>query len=466
MVNERVNPRMNNELNNSDEYMESRRSVAQSLESGDIDAIWSVLPLHLSQRRHEDISHVPAEVQYEKITSRSLEILPAEELKRKLTSSKQTGIPLEIKYGIDPTGSEIHLGHAVPIILLNRMQRMGHNVTFVVGDFTARIGDPSGRVASRPVLTKEQIHKNMETYVDQIAPILDVNSLTVKYNGEWLDNYSLGELIGVLAHIPASQALQRDDFRQRIGSGLTMAETLYSVVMALDSVHLNSDIELGGKDQLLNMQMCRTVMGVYGQNPEVIISTDIMQGIDGSGKKMGKSLNNYVALQHTAEEVFGKVMSIPDSLMGQYYSMLTELEDNEWNALLELMKSQRVNPMEVKKILAYDLVNLLHGEQAAKEAKAAFELKFSKKDYDDVDGLPEIIIGNGDTVESIKDILSEVRNKAVGNSELRRLVSQSGVRLISSSGEQFIVGEVDQLRYIPSDKSFIKIGKIVIKLVH
>lgn len=466
MANEGLGLHMGNELYNSGEYMESRRIVAQSLESGDIDTIWSVLPSHLSQRRHEDLSRIPAELQYEKIASRSLEILPMEGLKNKLASSKQTGVPLEIKYGIDPTGSEIHLGHAVPIILLSRMQRMGHRVTFVVGDFTARIGDPSGRVASRPVLTKEQVHKNMETYVEQIAPILDTNSLVVKYNGEWLDNYSLGELIGVLSRIPASQVMQREDFRQRIGSGLTMAEALYPIVMGLDSVYLNSDIELGGKDQLLNMQMCRTAMGVYGQNPEVIVSTDIMQGIDGSGKKMGKSFNNYVALQHTAEEIFGRVMSIPDSLMGQYYSMLTELEDGEWSALLALMESQKVNPMEVKKILAYDLINLLHGEHAAKEAKAAFELKFSKKDYEDISSLPEVAIGTGDTIDSIKIILSEARNKPVGNSELRRLVLQKGVRLINSSGEQAIVSEIDQLRNISSDMSFIKIGKTIIRLLH
>lgn len=441
-------------------YYSSRERVAKAIAEGSAEALWSVLPEQLSERRSESLDHLSPEEQYEKISSRVLEIIPRDDLLRRLTESKATKSPLSIKYGIDPTGSEIHLGHAVPIVVLSRMQRMGHRVTFVVGDFTARIGDPSGRVASRPVLTAEQIYENMKTYIDQVSPILDVPSLDVQYNGEWLNRYSLGDLIGVVSRIPAAQALQREDFRQRLGSGLTLAETLYPVVMAIDSVKLNSDVELGGKDQLLNMQMCRTVMDIHGQTPEVIVSTDIMEGIDGSGKKMGKSLNNYVALQDSPDDIYGRIMSIPDTLMSQYYAMLTEIEPSEWDALADSMRENKVNPMEIKKILAYDLVTMLHGRESAELAKNNFEVKFSAKNYDNMDDLPQITADNA--VESIKEILSDSRGSHVGNAEMRRLVEQGGVRFIMADGTQHKVSAIEELSMINDGVRFIKVGKRVI----
>jgi len=450
------------------DYDTSRVAVAEAITSGDGERIQETLRAELFARRSEDLSGLTAEQQAEKILARSQEILPAEEFADRLRVSKETGIPLRVKYGIDPTGSDVHIGHAVPMLLLDRMRRMGHDINFIVGDFTAKVGDPSGRVSSRPVLTDEKIAENMQTYTTQIAPLFDMDGVQVFHNGDWLNHISPSEFMGVLSKVSASQVMQRNDFRDRINSGLTLAEVMYPVYMALDSVRLDTDIEIGGKDQLLNMQMCRTVMDIYDKKPEVIITTDIMEGTDGSGRKMGKSYDNYVGLTQAPAEIFGRIMSIPDSLMEQYYKMITEIEDSEWDKLKQLMDDKQINPMELKKTLAYDLVHVLHGEDEAAAAENEFAQKFSKKQYTELHDTPEIALAEGTDpnalVALIASALSNIRGKGVSNSEVRRIFTQGGVKVIDAEGEAISATSPDAIGESLRDGTMLKVGKSLLRI--
>jgi len=453
-------------LNN--EYETSRLHVAEAIDTGETEHIQEVLRQELYLRRSEDLSYLTAEQQAGKIFARSQEILPQSELVDRLKASKETGVPLRVKYGIDPTGSDVHIGHAVPMLLLDRMRRMGHTIDFVVGDFTAKVGDPSGRVSSRPVLTDEQIAKNMETYTTQIAPLFDMEGVNIHHNGEWLSNYPLNDLMGVLGKVSASQTLQRNDFRDRLNSGLTLAEVMYPVVMALDSVALDTDIEIGGKDQLLNLQMCRTVMDIHGKRPEVIMTTDIIEGTDGSGRKMGKSYNNYVGLTQSPAEIFGRIMSIPDFLMEQYYKMITEIEDSEWDALQKLMDEKKMNPMALKKILAYDLVHVLHGADQAQEAESAFVQQFSKRQYTDLQDVPELKVEDGTDPNSlvalIASSLASVRGKQVSNGEVRRVFQQGAVKIIDGEGNAKEMASPSELPINLAHGSVLKVGKTLLRI--
>jgi len=449
-------------------YEQSRSAVAEALQSGDGEHITKVLRHELHARRTEDLSRLSPRLQADKLAARAQEILPAEELLERLEISQSTGVPLRVKYGIDPTGSDVHIGHAVPMLLLDRLRRMGHTVQFVVGDFTAKIGDPSGRVASRPVLTDEQIVKNMETYTSQIAPLFDMDGVEIFHNGDWLSKYPLSDLMGVLSQVSASQTLQRNDFRGRLNTGLTLAEVMYPVAMALDSVELDTDIELGGKDQLLNLQMCRTVMGIHGKRPEVVITTDIMEGTDGSGRKMGKSYNNYVGLTQDPSEIFGRIMSIPDSLMEQYYKMITEVEDSEWESMKALMDDKSINPIDFKKTLAFDLVNVLHGDAAAKAAEAEFVQKFSKKQYAEIQEMPELEVAEGvdpnSLVALVASALSAARGASVSNSQVRRVFSQGGIKLVDAEGKASAIASPEALEAGIHSARVLKVGKTLLRI--
>lgn len=450
-------------------YEQSRSAVAEAFQSGDGERITKVLRHELHARRTEDLSGLSPQIQADKLVARTQGVLPTEELLERLEMSQSTGVPLRVKYGIDPTGSDVHIGHAVPMLLLDRLRRMGHTVQFVVGDFTAKIGDPSGRVASRPVLTDEQIAKNMETYTSQIAPLFDMDGVEIFYNGNWLSRYPLSDLMGVLSQVSASQTLQRNDFRGRLNTGLTLAEVMYPVAMALDSVELDTDIELGGKDQLLNLQMCRTVMSIHGKRPEVVMTTDIMEGTDGSGRKMGKSYNNYVGLTQDPSEIFGRIMSIPDSLMEQYYKMITEIEDSEWEGIKALMDDKSINPMDFKKTLAFDLVNVLHGDTAAEAAEAEFVQKFSKKQYAEVQEMPELEVVEGvdpnGLVALIASALSAARGTKVSNSQVRRVFAQGGIKLVDAEGgEALAVASPEALEAGIYGARVLKVGKTLLRI--
>ncbi len=389
----------------------------------------------LNERRTADLSTLSAQEQFDLLQSRAFQILPGAELLQRLESSKASGRALRIKLGIDPTGADVHLGHAIPMMFLSRFQRMGHQINFIIGDFTAKIGDPSGRVDSRPPLDDAQILKNLSTYKEQVRPFFDIDRAHILHNGTWLAPVNLRDMIATFSKIPVSAILQRDDFRTRLenGDGLTMAEIIYPIVMGMDSVFLEQnrdqygcDVEMGGKDQFLNMQMCRRLMENEGLTPECTISTGILEGTTGDGRKMSKSLGNYVGLSQSAEEIYGRIMSIPDSSLEHYYKYLTEIFDSEWEILARLMAEERVNPIQIKKLLARIIVQTIHGAPVAIEEDARFIQKFSKKDYDSLEGILEKSV----TPETnILTFLAE--NEMVSSkTEGRRILLGGGIQVI------------------------------------
>jgi tyrosyl-tRNA synthetase len=308
-------------------------------------------------------------------------------------------------------------------------------VVFIVGDITARIGDPSGRTGDRPPLTDEDVRRNVATYRAQVSPFFDFERAEFRFNSEWLAGITLPQLLGVLEKLPASASLQREDFRTRLanGSGLTMAELVYSVVMALDSVEIGADVELGGIDQLLNMQMCRRVMENAGRSPELIVATGLIEGTDGTGAKMSKSRNNYVALAGTPEDVFGKLMSAADRLLPDYLRALTELLDPEIDALLEGMRDRRIHPMGVKTLLAADVTATIHGARAAAEARAAFHARFSERRFSDAPGTPAVSLADRGEV-SVAAAFVTLAGTVPSMKQVRRIAADGGLRLVVEAG--------------------------------
>ncbi|MFD8597346.1 tyrosine--tRNA ligase [Kitasatospora sp. NPDC059646] len=387
----------------------------------------------LAGRQRADLSGLAPERQAGLLGARAAAVLPGV---RQLAELLGRGRALTVKYGIDPTGAEVHLGHAVPMILASRLQRMGHRVVFLVGDVTARIGDPSGRSAERPPLTAEDVTRNVATYRQQVGPFFDFERAEFRFNSEWLGSMELPDFLGVLSRLPASAALQREDFRTRLaeGSGLTLAELVYSVVMALDSVELAADIELGGLDQLLNLQMCRRVQTAHGQQPEVVLATGLIEGTDGTGAKMSKSKNNYVGLAFPAEEMFGRLMACADRLLPDYLRLLTELLDEEVELLLAQAADGRRHPMAVKTLLAAAVTATVHGVPAALAARDAFRARFSRRRFSEAGPLPGVEADRHGAATPA-ELLVRVSGELPSLSQVRRVAEAGGLRLVVESAD-------------------------------
>jgi tyrosyl-tRNA synthetase len=402
-------------------------------------------------RRYLDLTDLPAREQAELIAGRAVDVLPSVEgLAERIEAARQAGHGLNVKLGIDPTAADVHLGHTVPMIVLSRFQRMGHDVTLIIGDITAKIGDPSGRSSERPPLTDEDIARNLAGYRDQVKPFFDFERVRFRHNSEWLAGIALPKLIGILSQIPASSLLQREDFRNRLsaGHGLTMSELIYPVAMAIDSAEIDADIELGGVDQLLNMQMGRKVMEVYGKKPQMITTVPLIEGTDGSGAKMSKSKGNYIALNSSADDVFGKIMSIPDRLMVPYLRAWTEWTDGEIDQVTARIEKGTLHPMDLKRVLAGEVVTAIHGLKAAMAARAGFTAQFSRKSFSDVESLPVVDAAeHGD--KGVTAILATVLEFTPSASAARRVAKQNGLRLVveTDSGQRAVVlSEADALR--------------------
>ena len=303
------------------------------------------------------------------LTRGCVDVVSKADLAKKLESGKT----LKIKLGCDPTSADLHLGHSVALSLMRRFQDMGHTAVLVIGDFTAAIGDPSGRDSTRPVLGREQILANAKTYTDQAFKVLDPAKTEVRFNSEWLDPFVSGkELLTTLQHVTVSQVLERDDFKKRMAAGnpISMLEILYSLFQGQDSVALKADVELGGTDQIFNLLVGRQLQKNNGQEPQVALTVPLLVGLDGV-KKMSKSYKNYVGLTDAPEDMFGKIMSIADEVMPMYYELLTTENLDEIKAM---------HPMAAKKKLAHLLVARFHNEEAANAAQTHFETVFSKKE--------------------------------------------------------------------------------------
>ncbi|HVN78047.1 MAG TPA: tyrosine--tRNA ligase [Terriglobia bacterium] len=313
------------------------------------------------------------------LTKGTVETIRVEELKAKLERSAQTGVPLRVKAGFDPTAPDIHLGHTIVIRKLKHFQDLGHTVIFLIGDFTGLIGDPSGRNVTRKQLSKEEILENAETYKTQIFKLLDPERTVIDFNSRWMSAMTSEAFIRLASRYTVARILERDDFSKRLGNNQPIAihEILYPLVQAYDSVALQADVELGGTDQKFNLLMGREIQKEYDQEPQVVMTTPLIEGLDGV-QKMSKSLGNYVGIDMPPQEMFGKIMSISDDLMFRYYELCTDLTQGEIDQLKTDVKAGRRHPKTVKADLAKSIVRDFHSVQAAAQAEAEFNRIFQQ----------------------------------------------------------------------------------------
>ena len=344
---------------------------------------------------------LPVDEQMDLLEKGAAEIIRTSELRERLEKSRQTGVPLRVKAGFDPTAPDLHLGHTVLMRKLKHFQDLGHQVIFLVGDFTSLIGDPSGRSTTRKVLTREEINENAKTYTDQVFRILDRDRTEVRFNSEWLSTLGFEGMIRLAQKFTVSQMLERDEFHTRFQNEQPIAlhEILYPLAMAYDSVALKADVELGGTDQKFNLLTGRELQRDYSQEPQVVLMTPILEGLDGV-QKMSKSLNNAIGIHESAPEMYGKLMSISDELMWRYWTFLTDLRQSEIDQMKADVASGKLHPMEAKKSLARTIVAGFHSEEAARTADENWAKQFQQKS-DDIEGLEEVRIAPSDLARDI-----------------------------------------------------------------
>lgn len=350
------------------------------------------------------------------------EILVESELIEKL----ETGRPLRIKAGFDPTAPDLHLGHTVLLNKLKQFQDLGHEILFLIGDFTGMIGDPTGKNVTRKPLTPEQVKENAKSYQEQVFKILDPAKTTVVFNSEWMNKLSSADMIRLASNHTVARMLERDDFDKRYKSGQSIAihEFLYPLIQGYDSVELNADVELGGTDQKFNLLMGRELQKAYGKPQQSILTMPILEGLDGV-QKMSKSLGNYIGINDSPKDIFGKLMSISDDLMWRYIELLsfrTLDEIKQWRTEVE----QGRNPVEIKKMFAEEIVSRFHGQQAGPEARQGFENQFKKREIPE--DIADLNITVGDDGMPIANLLKEA-NLTVSTSEALRMIKQGGVKI-------------------------------------
>ncbi|MBM4268299.1 MAG: tyrosine--tRNA ligase [Deltaproteobacteria bacterium] len=361
--------------------------------------------------------------QLEILRSGTVDVLPEGELERKLTRSLETGRPLRVKLGADPSAPDLHLGHVVVLRKLAQFQELGHQVIFLIGDFTGRIGDPTGRSETRRPLTAEEVAANAETYRAQIFRILDPERTTVRLNSEWMDKMTASDMVRLCGQLTVARMLERDDFakRTRESRAIGIHEFLYPLVQGYDSVALQADVELGGTDQHFNLLVGREIQKGYGQEPQAVLTMPLLEGLDGR-QKMSKSLGNAIAIADPPEESFGKVMSISDVLMVRY----AELLSRGMRGLGARLERAEIHPMDAKKALAEELVGQFHGAEAAAAARRHFEQRFqAREDYE-----PDEVVLESEAQEGLPlfRVVTEI-GFARSNSDSRRLIGGRGVRV-------------------------------------
>ena len=391
------------------------------------------------------------EHQFEIIKRGTAEVISEEELKSKLAKSIETGRPLKVKEGFDPTAPDIHLGHTVTLRKLRQFQDLGHDVIFLIGDFTGLIGDPSGRDTQRKRMTPEEVQQNAETYKKQVFKILNPDNTTIDFNSRWLKEMTFEDVLGLCAHCTVARILERDDFlnRYRGGKPISMLEFLYPLAQGYDSVALEADVELGGTDQKFNLLVGRDLQRDYGQEPQVIITMPLLVGTDGV-EKMSKSTANYIGINEAPKEIYGKTMSIPDEAIYDYFLLLTDLSHPQLDKIKRDLQKGEVNPMEHKKALAHKIVTIYCGREAAEQAAGEFEKVFGRKELPD-----EIPLFKIETEKNSLWIVKALTTSGLCNSsgEARRLIAQGGVCV---DGER--IDSVDSELDISKER-LIKVGK-------
>jgi tyrosyl-tRNA synthetase len=358
---------------------------------------------------------------------RGAEITPAEEFTKKLQRSIATGKPLRVKYGIDPTGIDVHLGHTVPLRKLRQFQQLGHQAVLIIGNYTALVGDPSGRDQSRAKLTEEQVEANAKDYLKQVGKIIDTTKAEVRYNGEWFGKNAFLDVLALMSKITVQRMLERDDFtkRYKAGTPIYLHECLYPLMQGQDSVEIRADVELGGTEQLFNLMMGRHLQTDAGQEPQICVTLPILRGLDGE-RRMGKSLQNYVGVGEPAYEQFAKTMSIPDGLMAEWFQLLTDRPVEEVKALTDAVAT---HPMTAKKTLARDIVSFYYGDSEARGAQAEWEKRFSQRQ--DPTEITTQTVPVGELQEGGLGVVKALimAGFAKSNGEARRLIEGGGVTI-------------------------------------
>ena len=381
----------------------------------------------------------------------TVDVVSRDDLVRKLEKSRQSGLPLKIKTGFDPTAPDLHLGHTVLIQKMKHFQDLGHDIYFLIGDFTGMIGDPTGKSDTRKPLTLEDVARNAETYKEQIFKILDPQKTKVVFNSTWLGELSSHDMIRLASQLTVARMLEREDFRVRFDNGrpISIHEFLYPLIQGYDSVALEADVELGGTDQLFNLLMGRDLQRAWKQEPQVVITMPLLEGLDGVNK-MSKSLGNYIGITETADNIFGKVMSVSDSLMFRYYELLSDLSASEINKLEKGIDEGTLHPKEVKKKLAKELTARFYGPDAAEKAAEIFEQVF--KHHGLPEDIPELHLNKQDGEVWLPKLLVKA-GLTESTSEARRMIKQQAVSL---DGEK-----VQDMEYKvqPSAEIMVKVGK-------
>ena len=357
----------------------------------------------------------------------TVEILLEKELVEKLEKSEKTGVPLRVKAGFDPTAPDLHLGHTVLLQKLRHFQQLGHEVFFLIGDFTGMIGDPTGKSETRKALTREDVLKNAETYKEQVFKVLDPEKTRVVFNSEWLSPLTASDLIGLAAKYTVARMLEREDFYNRFSNQLPISihEFLYPLIQGYDSVALKADIELGGTDQKFNLLVGRELQREWGQPPQTVLTMPLLEGLDGVNK-MSKSLGNYIGINDSPDDIFGKIMSISDTLMMRYYELLSDIPVFRLEKLKEEMKNGLAHPMDIKKDLGRELVARFHGGVAANRAEENFVRRF--RDNEIPDEMETCVLHAGGEKLLLYKVLAEA-GLVKSNSEGRRAIQQGGVKI-------------------------------------
>ncbi|OGT92622.1 MAG: tyrosine--tRNA ligase [Gemmatimonadetes bacterium GWC2_71_9] len=373
-----------------------------------------------------------------------VEIIPEEDLARKIERSLRTGEPLVVKQGFDPTRPDLHLGHLVSIRKLRTFQELGHRVVFLIGDFTALVGDPSGQSATRPRLTEQEVERNAATYREQVFKVLDREHTTIDRNSRWHGAMMLADVLTLTSHYTVARMLERDDYAKRYASQtpISVHEFLYPLLQGYDSVALRADVEVGGTDQKFNLLVGRTLMERYGLEPQVAVVMPLLRGIDG-GRKMSQSYDNYIGITESPEDVYGKTMSIPDTLLAEWTTLVSSLAPAELPAALERCRTE---PYAAKRRLAADLVTQFHGAEAAARAAAHFDRLFKAKDAPLE--RPRFTHAPASLATVLKDV-----GFAKSLSEARRMVQQGGVQLDGRKAE-------DANRELAPGRYVVKYGKL------
>lgn len=395
------------------------------------------------------MSFPSVEDQLEVIRRGTVEIVPEEELVEKLKKSKKENKPLKVKLGCDPTRPDLHLGHSVILRKLRQFQDLGHEAILIIGDFTALIGDPTGQNTTRPALSEEEIKENAETYLDQATKILDPESTTIVYNSDWLGKMRFQDVIKLTSKLTVARMIERDDFSKRYNNNepISLHEFLYPLAQGQDSVHLHSDVELGGTDQKFNLLVGRDLQKDDGQEPQIALMMPLLVGTDGS-MKMSKSYDNYIGITEDANDMYGKVLSIPDDLIYSYFELVTDVPVEE---LPKLKKRAEEDPRDTKHELALAITRMYHGEEAAKEAREHFEQTVINKEIPD--DAPTFEYNSGETVRLL-DIISDT-GFTESNGQTKRLMKQGGV----SIDDEKITDKGYEITFNDDTEFTLKVGK-------